>query len=275
MVEYAVLVAVALVASGLTLFTGFGLGTLLMPAFALFVPVEAAVAATAVVHLANNIFKVLIVGRGADRGVVLRFGLPAAGAAAVGAGLLLLVAQVPPLFTWELAGREHAVTPVKLLIAALLAVFVVVEIRSPKAAERVARDRLWLGGLLSGFFGGLSGHQGALRSAFLASLGLETRAFVATAAWCSLIVDVLRVAVYIAVGATVWSGGFGAAEGGSGADPLVPAELIGPVAAACAAALLGVVLGSRLVDKVTVRGIQRLVATALALAAIALATGIV
>ncbi len=53
---------VALLASGLTLFSGFGLGTLLLPAFALFFPVEIAVAATAIVHLINNLFKLLLVG---------------------------------------------------------------------------------------------------------------------------------------------------------------------------------------------------------------------
>ena len=47
----------ALLASGLTLYSGFGLGTLLMPAFALFVPVELAVAATALVHGANSLLK--------------------------------------------------------------------------------------------------------------------------------------------------------------------------------------------------------------------------
>jgi hypothetical protein len=35
--------------SGLTLFSGFGLGTVLMPAFAVFFPVPTAIAATAVV----------------------------------------------------------------------------------------------------------------------------------------------------------------------------------------------------------------------------------
>ena len=63
--------------SGLTLYSGFGLGTLLMPVFAIFFPVHVAVAATAVVHGANNIFKVLVVGRHADRELVLRFGIPA------------------------------------------------------------------------------------------------------------------------------------------------------------------------------------------------------
>ena len=45
----------------LTLFSGFGLGTLLMPVFALFFPVEVAVASTAVVHAANNLWHALIV----------------------------------------------------------------------------------------------------------------------------------------------------------------------------------------------------------------------
>jgi len=35
-----------------------------------------------------------------------------------------------------------------------------------------------LGGLLSGFFGGLSGHQGALRSAFLIKSGLSKESFI-------------------------------------------------------------------------------------------------
>ena len=48
----------------------------LMPAFALFFPVPVAVAATAVVHLANNLFKVALVGRKADWAVVLRFAIP-------------------------------------------------------------------------------------------------------------------------------------------------------------------------------------------------------
>ena len=54
MLPYVVVCATALIVAALTLFSGFGLGTLLMPAFALFFPVTVAVAATAVVHLANK-----------------------------------------------------------------------------------------------------------------------------------------------------------------------------------------------------------------------------
>ena len=67
----------AFLAAGLTFFSGFGLGTLLLPVFALFFPLEVAIGLTAVVHLANNLFKLALLGKYANLGVVLRFGIPA------------------------------------------------------------------------------------------------------------------------------------------------------------------------------------------------------
>ncbi len=67
----------AFIVSGITLFSGFGLGTALTPVFALFFPLEIAIAETAVVHLANNIMKGVIVGRFADVRVTIRFSIPA------------------------------------------------------------------------------------------------------------------------------------------------------------------------------------------------------
>ena len=56
MLMYLTVMAAALAVAALTLFSGFGIGTLLMPVFAIFFPIEAAVAMTAVVHLSNNLF---------------------------------------------------------------------------------------------------------------------------------------------------------------------------------------------------------------------------
>ena len=47
-----------------------------------------ALAATAIVHPANNIFKVALVGRKADLGIVLKFALPVVSVAKLGALLL-------------------------------------------------------------------------------------------------------------------------------------------------------------------------------------------
>ncbi len=111
--EFLVIGLTALVASGLTLFSGFGLGTILMPTFAVFFPIPVAVAAAAVVHLANNLFKVGLVGRKADWGVVGRFALPAALAAILGASLLGIFDRFPPLGAYLLGGQIHEVTILK------------------------------------------------------------------------------------------------------------------------------------------------------------------
>jgi uncharacterized membrane protein YfcA len=163
--EYFVVCLVAFGVSGLTLFSGFGLGTVLMPAFALFFPVPVAVAATAVVHLANNLFKTALVGRKADWSVVMKFALPGAAAAMLGALLLNVFASLPPVSSYQFGEKTHEIAPVELVIGVLIIGFAFLDLL-PRF-ENLAFDRKYLpvGGLLSGFFGGLSGIQGALRSA--------------------------------------------------------------------------------------------------------------
>src|SRR4030042_2950793 len=100
--EYIIISLTALIVSSLTLFSGFGLGTVLMPAFALFFPIPVAIAATAVVHLANNIFKVILIGRHADWGVVIRFAITAALAALLGAWLLGQLSGRPSIISYQL-----------------------------------------------------------------------------------------------------------------------------------------------------------------------------
>ena len=68
--ELVLIGAAALLASTLTLFSGFGLGTMMTPVFALFFPLPLAIAATAVVHLASNLFKVGLLARNADARVL-------------------------------------------------------------------------------------------------------------------------------------------------------------------------------------------------------------
>ena len=67
MTSFLIVGITAFLAAGLTMYSGFGLGTLMLPVFALFFPAEVAVVATAMVHGANNVFKVSLLGRHADR----------------------------------------------------------------------------------------------------------------------------------------------------------------------------------------------------------------
>src|SRR5690606_20389538 len=97
----------------LTFFSGFGLGTILTPVFMIFFPVELAIALTGVVHFFNNIFKLFLVGRNANKEVLMRFGIPAVIAAIVGSWILINITDLQPLFSYDAFGKHFEVYPVK------------------------------------------------------------------------------------------------------------------------------------------------------------------
>ena len=57
----------------------------------------------------------------------------------------------------------------------------------------------WLGGALSGFFGGLVGNQGGIRTAAMLGFEVDKRQFVATTTAVALLIDMARVPVYLAL----------------------------------------------------------------------------
>jgi uncharacterized protein len=242
----------------LTFYSGFGLGTILAPVFAVFFPVEVAIALTGVVHFTNNLFKMALVGKHADKGVLLRFGLPAIIASLAGAWLLIRIAVLPTLFQYQLLGKTFQVTPVKLVIALLLMVFSILEIMPFFGRIQFKRDKLVVGGLLSGFFGGLSGIQGAIRSAFLIKSGLSKEAYIATGVIIASLVDFTRLSVYATR--------FVSAHLHENRILLISATL---------SALAGAFIGRRLLNKVTLRSIQLVVAIMLILISLALGAGFI
>ena len=259
--ELVLIGAAAFLTSGLTLFSGFGLGTILMPVFALFFPVPLAIAATAVVHFANNIFKFGLMARQADWKVVARFGIPAAFAAMAGAGLLSLIDRMPVLFEYDFGGSTFEITAVKAVIGALIILFALLELSA--RFQSLALPPRWLpfGGALSGFFGGLSGNQGALRSAFLLKAGLSKDAFVATGIVSAIIVDATRLVVY---GSAFLADAFSKSQ-----------ELAAPVVVGALCAFIGAFVGKRVLQKVTLRVVQIVVAAAMLLIGGALVAGLV
>ena len=248
---------IALLASGLTFVSGFGLGTLLLPTFGAFLPLEHAVALTGLVHVLNGLFKLSLVGLHIDWRVFLRFGLPAAVAAVVGAELLLSLSNAAVLAEWHWAGRVAQVTPVKLVVGLLLCAFAAIEMRPSLRGLTFAPRYLMLGGVLSGFFGGLSGLQGALRSAFLVRAGLAPRAYVATGSAIGVLIDLSRLPVYASALMTVrdqidWS--------------------VVQVAVVCAC--IGALFGQKWIGSMTMTGVQRIVAALLLVTGTALMLGL-
>ena len=186
------------IGSLLTFFSGFGLGTLLLPVMALFFPLPLAIAITAVVHLMNNIFKFIFLRQKINGHVFFRFGLPSLLASFLGA-LALKELQIDlDLYTYTFLGKARTVTLFNSVMALLILFFAILEIAPQKIERFLEKINLTFGGILSGFFGGFSGHQGALRSAFLLRYKLPKEEFIATGMAIALLVDLARIPTYIA-----------------------------------------------------------------------------
>ena len=255
-----IIAVVAAVASALTLYSGFGLGTILLPAFALFFPAPIAVAATGVVHLLNNVFKGGLLWKRADWRTVLKFGVPAVPAAIGGAWLLAVLGDTPRLFEWEAFGRRFGPTGAGLTIGLLMILFALLEFQ-PWFQKLSAPPRLLpVGGLITGFFGGLTGQQGAFRSIFLLRTGLPAERFIATGVMIAILVDVSRLSTYAA--------SFTA----TGFDPAGRQGLL--VSVGTLSAFVGAYVATRSLDKLTIGAVRNAVAALMSLIGVALGAGV-
>ncbi len=160
---------------------------------------------------------------------------------------------------YSIAGHKSIITPLKLTIAVFMFFFALVELLPSIRAWKFDRKYLVLGDLLSGFFWGFSGHQGALRSAFLTKVDIEPAAFVGTNAVVGFMVDIARSLVY---GIGIWTVGFA---------NLQTAQVGTLVLVGIAGALIGVLLGKRYLHKITMSLVQTI--TGIMLLGIAMALG--
>lgn len=258
MTAYLIICILALLGSLLTFFSGFGLGTILVPVFAIFFPIDLSIVLTAIVHFLNNIFKLLLVGKNANQKIVVKFGIPALFAAIAGAYLLNFLTDINPVYSYVVGDKTFYITPVKLLIAFLLFTFSLLEI-FPKLINFEFNAKLipW-GGVLSGFFGGLSGHQGALRTAFLSKAGLTKEAFIATGVTVAVLVDVSRLTIYA----------------GKILDNSNTIDY-GLMVSATSCAFAGAFIGNKVLKKITLKTMHSLIGIMLMLFSILLALGLI
>ncbi|MFN9319154.1 MAG: TSUP family transporter [Chitinophagales bacterium] len=256
--EIAIISVTVFLVAILTFFSGFGLGTILSPVFMIFFPVHLAIGLTGIVHFFNNLFKLLLVGRQADKQVIIRFGVPAVIAAFLGSWLLLHMTDLRPVYSYHMFGQTFDVFPVKFIISILLIIFATMDFVPYFSKLQFGSDKLPIGGALSGFFGGLSGNQGAFRSMFLIKAGLSKEAFVATAVTVSAFVDLTRLSVY----ATRFT------KAGL-------SENLTLVICATLSAIVGSYIGNKFLKKVTLKFIQVTVAVMLIMISLALGAGLI
>ncbi len=248
---------VAALASLLTFFSGFGLGTILTPVLILFFPIEIAIALTGIVHLLNNFFKISLVGKQINWKVGLKFGIMAVTGAFIGAQLLLLLSSDTIIYSYTFHNKIFSVTLIKFIISILMIVFALFDVIPALKKIQFDENKLYPGGLISGFFGGLSGNQGALRSMFLMRCGLSKESFIATGILIACMVDITRLSVYFSRLSSI--------NIQSNLTLLISAIL---------SAFAGAYLGSKLLKKVTFSFVQYTVTIMIIILAIGLGSGL-
>ncbi|HEX6964828.1 MAG TPA: sulfite exporter TauE/SafE family protein [Gemmatimonadaceae bacterium] len=231
MLFHLVLALVAVVAGGIAAVSGFGIGSLLTPTLALATGTKLAVAAIAVPHFVATVQRFWILRRHVDRRVLLGFGI----ASAVG-GLAGALAHT------DVSSRSLTVVFGVLLLLAGAS-----QLTGWMEHVRWGRASAWVAGLLSGVLGGLVGNQGGIRSAAMLGFDVPKEAFVATATAVGIFVDVARLPVYVATEghaiASVW--------------PFVLIATIG--------AVIGTVLGTRLLGHLPPRAFRQVIGVLLVL----------
>jgi len=172
--------AVAVAAGAIASVVGFGIGSLLTPILSVQLGTKLAVAAVAVPHVLGTALRFVVTRRAVDWKVLKSFGLASAAGGLAGA-----------LLHTSFSSRGLTIA-----LGLLLVLTGITEWREFAGRVRLSRTGSWIGGLLSGAFGGLVGNQGGVRSAALLTFQLPRDSFIATATLTGLIVDAARTPVY-------------------------------------------------------------------------------
>jgi uncharacterized membrane protein YfcA len=159
---------------------GFGIGSLLTPAIAADTGTKLAVALVSIPHAIGTSIRFWRFRRDVDWNVVRSFGITSAAGGLTGA----------LLNTWATSRALEVVFGCLLMLAGAS------QVTGYAKRWRLRGTAAWLGGALSGFFGGLVGNQGGIRTASMLGFAVDKRQFVATTTAVALLIDMARVPVY-------------------------------------------------------------------------------
>lgn len=174
-----------LIAATIGTITGFGTSTIMIPVLVIFFPPVEAILLVAIIHWFGNVWKIALFRRGFNLRLIALFGLSG------------LVTSYFGAFA-SLGSNEQILLR---LLGVFLAGYAVFLIFQSKFKIRTGNATALSGGVLSGFFAGMFGIGGAIRSMFLSAFDLPKEVYIATAGAIGIMVDSTRIITYIAGGA--------------------------------------------------------------------------
>ncbi len=180
MIEWAT-IGVGLFSGVIASVSGVGIGGFMTPVFAIVMGTGIAIGAVSVVHFFGTILRFLMWWKHIRWKILLTFGLLSAAGGVIGA-----------IYHNSLGNDILTATfGVLLIFAGALGIF------TEDFKLKIPIGVGFIVGAFSGFFGGLVGNQGSLRSAALLGFDINKKEFIATATGVALMVDLARVPTYI------------------------------------------------------------------------------
>ena len=171
----------AIISGGVAGISGFGIGSILTPLLSIQTGTKIAVALVSIPHVIATAVRFWGLRHAVDRRVFINFGILSAVGGLLGA---------------LLNGRANS--PALAIVFGGLLIFAGISgLAGWTQRMRFGHRTAWIAGALSGFFGGLVGNQGGIRSAALLGFGISKESLVATATAIGLIVDAARMPVYV------------------------------------------------------------------------------
>lgn len=224
----------ALFASSVGTLTGFGTSTIMVPILLLRYPLPETLLFVGVIHWFGDVWKMMFFKKGVRWNLILGFGVPGIIASYLGASLSLNVAE-------NVLSR---------ILGAFFLLYVTFLFLKPQWQWPEKQRFTAIGGLLSGFFAGIFGVGGAIRSTFLSAFDLEKAVYIFAAGAIAFVIDTTRIATYLDGGAKI--------------------QRIPDVALALAipTSLLGAFLAKKIVDKIPQSSFRKIIAIFLGIVAL-------
>jgi len=170
-----------ILASGIGTITGFGTSTILIPILLLYLPLPETLLVVGIIHFSGDIWKMILFRKGFDWKLILAFGLTGIVASYLGAQIVF---------------STSAETLLRVLGAFMLT-YTVFLVFKPGFKIPKRNFTAIMGGGLSGFFAGIFGVGGAIRTLFLSAFDLPKAVFVATTGAIAFLIDFTRITTYL------------------------------------------------------------------------------
>jgi uncharacterized membrane protein YfcA len=226
------IVILTLVSSVIGTISGFGISTIMVPVMLFFFPPPITLLFVAIIHWFGDLWKIFLFKHGFNWKVILGFGIPGTIASYIGARITLNFSQ----------------ETLALLVGIFLISYVIFVTLDPKFRLKQTLFAAGMGGVLSGFTGGLTGVAGgAIRAAILTAFDFKKEIFVFTTGILGMSLDFARI--------------FGYIMGGS----RLPTELISGIPFFIAATFVGAEIGKKIINKIPQKKFRMMVSVFLLL----------